>query len=206
MAIFAELSKMEQMIRKLLVGLMVMGLLFGHIGSTTGAYFIDAETSVDNELIIATSWGPTTLLDDGFEGEPRDTNWDNNGTTNWIRTDIFPHSGLYSASCNRFFNGYLTSDDLNASGAVSITVSFWFLPWDTEAGDMLVQLYNGSTYNTLYDLAGYPTWQNKSWCYFSEKITDSQYFNSNFRLRFDSSGLVDTIEKHGIDDVLITME
>ena len=96
--------------------------------------------------------------------------------------------------------------DLNASETISITVSFWFNTKSLEAGDIIVQVYNGSTYNTWYDITDYPTYQNNAWCEFSENITDPQYFNSDFRLRFDGSGLVEKNEECNIDDVLITID
>ncbi len=186
----------------LLAGMAVV-LLAASIGVTTSA-FTDTEQSTDNFLMVA---APVTmaLLDDGFEGTPWDVNWDGNGTTAWVRTASKPHSGSYAALSDKDNNGYLASDDLNASAAVSITVSFWFKPKGIETGDMLVQLYNGSTYNAWYDIVNYPSYQNNTWSYFSEKITASQYFIPNFRLRFDSSGLVQPGEDFRLDDVLITI-
>ena len=184
----------------LLAGLAII-LLAG--ATITRSSFTDPEQSIDNTLTISPK--SVTLLNDGFEGNPWDANWDGNGTTSWVRDASKPHSGLYDALCDQNNNGYLTSDDLSTAAAVSITVSFWFKTKGIGAGDILVQLYNGSTYNTWYDLTNYPTYVNNAWCYFSESITDPQYFISNFRLRFDSSGLVDKNEECNIDDVLITI-
>lgn len=178
------------------------------LASSTGvirSLHTDTEQSTDNTLIIATIV-TTTLLNDGFEGDPWDSNWDGNGTTTWVRDNSKKHDGHYAAKCSENSTGYLTSDDLDTSGALSITVSFWFRPQDVENGDMLIQLYNGSTYVTLYDLIDCPTFGNKKWCYFSQEIFDPQYFLSNLRLRFDGSGLVDDKENYHIDDVLITIE
>ena len=67
-------------------------------------------------------------------------------------------------------------------------------------GPLNVQIYNGSTWTTWYDLVSYPGVVKTTWIYFSQTITDPQYFISNFRLRFDGSGLgTDSY----IDDVLI---
>ena len=185
----------------LLAGLAVI-LLAGGTGVTRSA-FTDTEQSIDNTLTMST--GIVTLLNDGFEGTPWDANWDGNGATSWIQDASKPHTGSYDAYCDKDNNGYLTSDDLDASAASSITVSFWFNTKGIEAGDILVQLYNGGTYNTWYDITNYPTYVNNAWCYFSEVITDPQYFISSFRLRFDGSGLVDKNEECNIDDVLITI-
>ena len=71
---------------------------------------------------------------------------------------------------------------------------------------MYLQLYNGDTYDTWCDLADYATFQNNTWCYFEEVITQSQYLKADFRLRFDSSGLADNGEYYRLDDVLIEMK
>ena len=63
-----------------------------------------------------------------------------------------------------------------------------------ENGDLIIQRYNGSAYDNWYDIANYLSYKNNAWCEFSENITDSQYVISNFRLRFDGSGLVDINE------------
>ena len=190
--------------KKNLFLLLAFTMLLVMVTKSTFGYFSDSEASTGSRF---TAWeiATVTLLNDGFEVDPWDSNWDDNGTTNWGRK-AYPHSGSYAAECKKNTNGYLTSDSLDASEATSITVSFWFQPDGLDTGDILVQLYNGSTYDTLYDLIEYPTFQDKEWCYFSEEITDSQYFNSDFRLRFDGSALVDSKETGHIDDVLITME
>lgn len=188
----------------LLLAAIAVVFLTSNIGETSSLH-VDMEQSTDNTLRIGTIV-TTILLDDGFEGDPWDTNWDDNGTTGWIRSNSKKHGGHYAAECNKDNNGYLTSDDLNASEVASITVSFWFRPCDMEAGDMLIRLYNGSTYNTWCDITDYPTYKNNNWCQFHEEITDPQYFVSSFRLRFDGSGLVDTKETFHLDDVQITTE
>ena len=115
-------------------------------------------------------------------------------------------TSLNMTSVNAGFNPFLVTDyKLDASGVSSITVSFWFRPHDIETDDVLFQLYNGSTYDTLYDLADYPNSQNDAWCYFTEEITDSQYFTSDFRLRFDGSELAGNKKDCLIDDVRFTM-
>jgi len=191
--------------KKVLFLSVVLILLLAAVGRGTFAYFSDIEDSFGNSLTAA-ELVSVTLLDDGFEGDPWDANWDDNGTTNWTQNNGQQHGGSYAALCDRDNNGYLTSDDLDGSVVDSITVSFWFNGKSLEAGDILVQLYNSSTYDTWYDLTNYPTYKNNAWCEFSEEITDPQYLISSFRLRFDGSGLVDKNEVCNIDDVLITVK
>ncbi|MFC1860190.1 hypothetical protein ACFLYC_01280, partial [Chloroflexota bacterium] len=139
------------------------------------------------------------LINDGFEGSPWYTNWDGNGTTDWTQGTTEVHSGTYSAD-HASGQTYLTSDDMDTSDANSITVSFWFYLKDLNKGPLSVLQYNGSAYNNWYDLVTYPGVVKNTWIQFSQTITDSQYFKSNFRVRFDGSTLTTNAY---IDDVLI---
>ena len=141
-----------------------------------------------------------TLLSDGFEGSPWDTNWDDNGATTWTqRTNQF-HSGLYSARGRFNAPGDLTSDDLDASSAVdNIYVEFWFRPRNLDPGGAVVEIYNGSTWDALFDLSN---GTNNTWNFYSSNITGSQYFISNFKIRFNGSALAGN-DVIFIDDILI---
>jgi len=177
--------------------------LLAMFGSTS-AYFVDTERSVNNRL---TAWvtETVTLLTDGFEGSPWDGNWNGNGTTAWVRTSSTKHAGSYAAQSTKTAHGFLTSDNLDTSPALSMTVTFWFNPKSLEAGDTIIQRYNGSSYVNWYDVTAYPTYRNNQWNQFSETITDAQYFTGSFRLRFNSTALVDNGEDITIDDVVITI-
>ena len=173
----------------------------------TAVDLVSNESDYSNEDSARPVGPPQTLLTDGFEGTPWDANWDGNGTTTWVQDSSKPHAGTYNANIdNKDTPGYLTSDDLDAFAAETITVSFWFNLKTLEAGDCVLQTsYNGSTWTTWYDLTSYPTYVNNTWCQFSEVITDSQYFVSTFSIRFDSSVLGDGVEQANIDDVLIAI-
>ena len=174
-------------------------LIVVNTGLTT-SYFTDAEQSTDDVLRIG--WGLITL-DDGFEDTPWDHYWDENGTTTWVRTNKNPNSGSFSAKSNKNSNGFLTSDEIDASSADNIIVAFWFNPKAIEPGDIVIEIYNGITWATWYDLTDYSTFSDETWSEFNEVITDSQYFISGFRIRFNSSGLTDGKEQIKIDDVQI---
>ncbi len=167
---------------------------------TTGAFFVDDELSSDDSLGFG--WGLTTL-NDGFEGSPWDDNWDENGSTVWLQSSAQAYSGTYAASGTKTEASYLTSDDLFASSATNITIHFWYRPSSIEAGDILFQAYNGTAYNTLYDLLSYPTYADNTWCEFSEVINDSQYFIAGFRIRFNNTGMTNNNDAVWIDDVLV---
>jgi len=141
------------------------------------------------------------LLKDGFEGSDWDANWDNNGLTKWYRTTSAKHGGYYSAAAKDGYEGVLTSDNLNAGDAAAIKVDFWFRKRNTGSTDFTLYYYDGTTYNLVKELS--PLGGNDVWLHYTETITDSRYFKSNFRIRFDSYNLGTNMYTY-IDDVLIT--
>jgi len=169
-------------------------LIVVNTGITT-SYFTDGEQSTDDTLNIM--WG---LLNDGFEGTPWDFYWVQ-GTTDWQPGAGYGGS-TYSAE-HASGDTDLTSDDLNTSGAGTITVSFWFKIKALNKGPLWVQIFNGSTYDNWVDLVSYPGVVKNAWIQFSQAITDppdSQYFIPNFSINFDGSTLTTNTF---IDDVLI---
>ncbi|MFC1990253.1 fibronectin type III domain-containing protein [Chloroflexota bacterium] len=170
----------------------------------TRSLFTDDEHSTNDALGIR--WGLFTLNEDFEDTVDWDVNWDENGTTTWVQYTSKPHGGIYNAYSDLNSNGYLTTDEIEASTADNITVSFWFNTKSVEAGDLLVQRYNGTSYITWYDITSHPAYVNNAWCEFNEVITDSQYLIAGFRLRFDTTGLVDVNEEANIDDVIIATD
>ncbi|MFC1966818.1 hypothetical protein ACFLWI_07780, partial [Chloroflexota bacterium] len=155
------------------------------------------ESGYSNEDSARPVAPPQTLLDDNFEGSPWDANWDDNGTTDWQLGAGYNSTNSAEHILN---DTYLTSDDLDTSGVDNITVSFWFNIKLLNKGPLYIQTYNGTAYNNWYDLVTYPGIVKNTWIQFSQTITDSQYFKSNFRIRFDGSGLTTDCR---IDDVLV---
>jgi len=141
------------------------------------------------------------LLQDGFEGSSWTANWDNNGATKWYHTSSAKHSGSYSAAARDGYEGVLTSDNLNAADASAIKVDFWFRKRNTGSTDFTLYYYDGTTYNLVKELS--PLVGNDVWSHYTETITDSRYFKSNFRIRFDGYNLASGVYTY-VDDVLIT--
>jgi len=179
-------------------------LVAGLVSSGVVAYFIDSAQNANDSFATAASWSEPALLDDGFEGDPWDANWDDNGNTSWGLEDTQVHSGLWAARATTTEKGPLTTDDLDVASAHWIRVTFWYRADNLEAGDLIVLRYNGSTYDTWYDILSYSSYQPNTWCYFNEYITDSQYFKSNFRLRFEAYN-DETGDNFYLDDVNIIM-
>jgi hypothetical protein len=155
----------------------------------------------DDFALLANDWQQTgtpivALLSDGFEGTTWDTNWSNGG---WYRDTIQKHSGTYSAGAKNGSEGDFTCKDLNAGDANTIYIDFWYRLEATEASDLILYYYNGSSYIQISSLGG---GTKSTWLHYTATITDAQYFKSNFRIRFNASP-DDSSEKMWVDDVLI---
>ncbi len=174
-------------------------LIVVNTGVTT-SYFTDGELSTDDTLIIG-EWSVTLPFSDGFEGTPWDLYW-GNGTTDWQPGAGYGGS-TYSAE-HASGDTSLTSDNLDASGVGTITVSFWFKIKLLNKGPLWVQIYDGViNYDNWVDLVSYAGGVKNTWIPFSQTITYiayPQYFISNFSIRFDGSGLTTNAF---IDDVLV---
>jgi hypothetical protein len=143
--------------------------------------------------------GDIILVDDGFEGSPWNENWADL-SSNWIADNSVVNNGSTSARASNGNEGYFTSDDLNANGASSITLDFWFRKDAIEANDFTLFYYNGTNYNLIDELDN--DGGDDVWLHFTAEITDSQYFVPNFRVRFDAT--LGGGENVWVDDVLIT--
>jgi hypothetical protein len=126
----------------------------------------------------------TTIFQDGFEsaGGAWDDKWDGNGVTPWIQTDKQFIEGGFSAEGK---NGFLTSDDIDASGASFITIDFWIRKNKIEVDDFNLYFYNGTSYDKVarLDTLG----ADKVWLRFNVVVKDVQYLRSDFRIRFETS-------------------
>ncbi|MFC1943115.1 fibronectin type III domain-containing protein [Chloroflexota bacterium] len=167
----------------------------------TESFFTDDEKSTDDALGIR--WGLFTLNEDFEDAVDWDANWDENGTTTWIQDTGQAYGGsTYSAYSGGTNFGYITSDEIEASTADNITVSFQYFPKGLESNDVWLQSYNGTDYVNRYDIEG---GGNNVWNLYSEVITDPQYLIAGFRIRFDSS-LASGNDQVYIDDVVITTD
>lgn len=139
------------------------------------------------------------LLNDGFEGAVWDANW-NDIAHSWYRDNSPIHSGSYSASARNNNEGVFTSDNLNTSDAAAVYVDFWFQKDDIESTEFTLYYYDGNNYNLIVELDTLGS--DDVWLHYTDTITDSNYFISNFRIRFDGYNL-DTYENVWVDDVII---
>ena len=148
-----------------------------------------------------------TAFTDGFEasGAAWDDLWDGNGATNWQQGTTgsgeaahSPHTGTYDA-WGTTGDTVLISDDINLSGVSSASLTFWYYLDDNEAADLTLLLWDGSVYDTIAQIGG---GTESTWLQYTIPSLNSQYFISNFRIRFTS--LLGSGENVFVDDVLVT--
>jgi len=127
------------------------------------------------------------------------------GTTIWDRTTTQKHSGEYSAHLGPT-GGSLISDDIDASNAESITVSFWYRDDGLASGRAYLQLWLNDTYKSIFDLGN--TSPEHQWYYYQVCYrTKLEGRVSDFRIRFGPRNGT-SINSGGnlwIDDVSITL-
>ena len=140
------------------------------------------------------------LLDDGFEGAVWDANWTNPGP--WLEdTGTYAH-GSASATAENGQEGTFTCVDLDASDAIAIHIKFWFRKKGIESPtDFTLSYYKGSYDNPrdLETLGG-----DNEWLYYTDTITDANYFVSNFKIQFNAD--LGGGEDVWVDDVVVTKE
>jgi hypothetical protein len=134
---------------------------------------------------------------DGFENNFN--LWSTTG--NWNRDTSQAHSGSYSAHAT-FGDNYLTSNNIDASGAGGITVSFWYRKQNiADADNVYLQFGVGSVYRNIFQLRN-PSSEN-AWQFYSFQTYDSEYYVSNFRIRFVAGSISSTSKNIWVDDVSI---
>jgi hypothetical protein len=141
-----------------------------------------------------------TLIDhESFEGTWPPTGW--NETGNWNRENDRAYNGWWSADFDGSGSGDLTTFELNCYGANAIYVDFWYRDEGCDPSDFLLQYYDGSEWDTISDLGA--TTNENQWLHYQQVITDSQYFKSNFRIRWYAS--LGTGEHAYVDYVTVTV-
>ena len=83
--------------------------------------------------------------------------------------------------------GNLETIELDCTRAIAIYVDFWYRDEGCEAGKFLLEFYDGSNWDTIYDLGS--TSSEYQWLHYQIKIIDSQYFITNFKIRWVANGI-----------------
>ncbi|HEY5668792.1 MAG TPA: hypothetical protein VIS10_02265, partial [Anaerolineales bacterium] len=124
-------------------------------------------------LIVGTGLSAQVeLLNDGFEPpNPEFANWDGNGTTSWQATTSAFRTDSRSARASNNHEGNLTSDNLDASDAVSIKVDFWISKTLTTDTGFTLFYYDGTAYDLITELDGLGG--DDAWLHYTHTITDT---------------------------------
>jgi len=94
----------------------------------------------------------------------------------------------YAAQATSGNSEILTSDNLDTSGAGLDIVDFWLRKKYLDSNEFTLFYYDGTNYDNVAELDTLGS--DSTWLHYNHQITDSQYFNNNFRIRFD--GLLDS--------------
>ncbi len=136
-----------------------------------------------------TGGGNRTLIHaESFEGTWPPKDWSE--TDNWFQESNYVRDGIYSADFDGSFfgsSGYLTSPSMDCSDAFAIYVEFWWFDDDLGDDDFELEYYNGSVWNNHQDLNQRES--GNGWHHYTENLTDSQYFVSNFQIRWWATSL-----------------
>jgi len=126
------------------------------------------------------------------------------GWDGWCKGIDQHHSGNYSAKSNSSRPGDFTCNDLNTTGATSITVDFWYRLHSTSSNNTKLYFFDGSSYDSIASFGSgtKDTWRHYTKSLSSSKTSDQQYFKNNFKIRFDTTN-INTGGQVWIDDVTI---
>lgn len=136
-----------------------------------------------------------TLIDDeGFEGSWLPAGWSEDPpTSNWNREGDQRYQGTYSADFDGATgaggaSGNLLSPVIDCSGSnvTAIYVKFWGYEYNVDEGEYYLDYYDGTTWDEITRLDNFGS---GAWAQYSQKVTDSQYFKSNFQIRWRVVGL-----------------
>ena len=141
------------------------------------------------------------ISQESFEGSWPPAGWIE--TDNWNQESQQVYHGSESADFDGGGSGDLETTELNTSDASAIYVDFWYRDHRTEAGEFLLQYWNGATWNLINDLGS--TTSEDQWLHYIEKITDNQYFVEDFKISWSAVG-IDGGESVYVDYVTVLKE
>jgi hypothetical protein len=162
----------------------------------------------NSTLYAATGAINRTLIDhESFEESwppSQPSSWSKTVGSNWNKESDQAYNGTYSADFDGSGSGDLSTCDLNCVDSPSaIYVDFWYRDEGCEAGEFLLRYYDGTTWDIITDLGS--TGPDNTWLHYQQKVTDSQYFKSTFKIRWSVVG-IDSSEHAYVDYVTVKKE
>ncbi len=139
-----------------------------------------ATTTLINYESFEGSWPPH-----GWSEDHPSSKWDSETDEAYHKThsadfDGVGQGGSFGTSYGR--SGILFTPFFDCSDAVSITVDFWYYDDGLDAGEFLLEFFDGYHWDTIVDLGD--NGAENTWRHYKETITDSQYLKSNFMIRW----------------------
>lgn len=151
----------------------------------------------------------TRINNEGFEGSGPIGWSEDPSTSNWNRESDQVYQGTYSEDFDGTggpggTSGNLLSPSMNCAGSnvTAINVKFWGYSDAADDGEYYLDYYDGSNWDQIRRLDNFG---EGAWAQYSQKITDSQYFKSNFQIRWRVVGLNNN-EHVYVDVVNVTVE
>jgi len=155
---------------------------------------LEGDTGGSSETVL--------IPNESFEGSWLPSGWSETG--NWNRESDSEYDGSWSADFDGWWysSGNLDSPELDCSDATSIYISFYFKE-DVDSNNKFEIYLKDSSDNwyNIVDLGGQPS----GWNHYTTQITDSQYFHSDFQIRWRAR-YVQSEEHIYLDYVYITKE
>ncbi len=150
------------------------------------------------------------IHNEGFEGSWPPSGWSEDPVgNNWNKEGDRSYASAYSADFDGAggsggASGNLLSPGMNCSGSnvTAIYVKFWAYEDNVDDGEYYLDYYDGTNWDQITRLDNFGT---DVWTQYSQKITDSQYFKSNFQIRWRVVGLNNN-EHVYVDFVNVTVE
>jgi len=166
-----------------------------NINVSNDAFYLNETTYKINQTIL----GP-----ESFEGVWPPNNWSQQG--GWNKEKNRAHTGEFSADFDGNIigkSGILFSPFINTSNssASTIYIEFWSFSEGADSGEYYLDYYDGNFWNTITRLDNIG---QGSWAEYTENVTDSKYFTTDFRIRWRVVGL-DLFEHVYVDDVKVTL-
>jgi len=143
----------------------------------------------------------TLINRESFEGAWPPSGWSETGR--WNRESNQAYDGTRSADFDGGpggQSGNLDTPDQDTSDANAIYVDFWYRDELCDDTELLLQYFDGNNWDTIADLSS--TTSENQWLRYQENITDTQYFKSNFKVRW-SAVSIDQNEHFYVDLVSI---
>jgi len=149
----------------------------------------------------------THISGESFEGSWPPAGWAETPFPNrWNKENDQAYDGSYSADfdgLNKWSSGNIVTLSMDCSNADAIYVEFWYRDEGCDNNEFVLEYYDGSSWDTIADLGS--TTSEYQWIYYTEKVTDPQYFISDFQVRWAALG-IENNEHAYVDLVTVVME